>query len=181
MRGLSTWLFSKVVMFVFLTSVFAIMAGVLALVNERSYNGSAEAFNIQLSDGLEGILFSSSTYSQKVVPIPQSLPEDSSRLAGRSYFIELGRTTSGSPPAGSIYTAISWDVNSRNPRYASSTSVYYPSGIGFMGPLSISGGSIRVNSSEYRYMVFIKSSSPDTKVCIKACKKGDLTECTSTC
>jgi hypothetical protein len=170
MRGLSTWLFSKVVMFIFLVSVFSIMAGVLSIVEERSYASAAEALNIQLSDGLQGVVFSSATYVQKVIPLPDGLPSDNSHLSERNYMVEFGKST------GLVYIAMSWDSASANPQYVSSASVYYPENTNF----EWSGGSdnyFRVSSGgDFNYIVFTRDSSGS--VCIRACERGDVTGCT---
>ncbi|MEM0372791.1 MAG: hypothetical protein QXO69_03080 [archaeon] len=169
MKGLSTWLFSKVVMLVFLVSTFAIMTGVLAIVKERSFADSAEALAFQIKDAFQGVISTSALSSQKVVPIPERLPDDVKSASPRTYRVEI---TAGN---GKISTAVAWQLGGQN-KYVASSLLYYS------GPFSFTPASLAFNSDS-RYLVISKKMTGAVSiVCIKACNKtitgGGFAQCT---
>ncbi len=181
LKGISTWLFSKVAMLVFLVTVFSIMAGFINIVNERTFADAAEAFTIQIKDGLQGVISTGSLSAQKVIPIPKMLPGEV-QTTQRFFVVDIVERGLDS----SIYTAVSWDVSSDPPsKYASSSLLYYPEDIKFKGLTIDSDTTLRFKSEDYRFLVISKQKQGvTTEVCLKACKEysaGEFIECTPGC
>lgn len=57
-KGLSVWLFSKLVMFSFLVAIFAIMAQMMFILNDRAYIDSATLLVLQAKESA-GAVFNS--------------------------------------------------------------------------------------------------------------------------
>lgn len=179
MKGLSTWLFSKVAMFVFLVSVFTIVIGMISIINERALSDSASVFTMNVRDTIQGVILTSSVSSLRTLAIPEILPENSKKANAQDYLIKLKFDDS----ENYIYSAMSWDVvfdgnELKEPEgYSASSLLYYPENIEFFG---FDNDELMFESKGYRYIVV--SRQADT-VCIKACNKSgtEFVECTSDC
>ena len=113
MKGISVWMFSKIVMLVFLVITFSTVLGFMRLTNERVMADSAEALAMQIKDAMQTALYTHTVSSQAIVPIPKTLPElgdavpDKSKTKPYTVFIKKITATEGDV----IYVAIGWGSN----------------------------------------------------------------------
>ncbi|MFH0986421.1 MAG: hypothetical protein V1911_00060, partial [Candidatus Micrarchaeota archaeon] len=84
-RGLSVWLFSKIAMLVFLTTVFGITMGFVTLANERAYADSAAVLAMQIRDSVQGLASAQIIGGTSAVPLPVKLPSEAERGDSRDY------------------------------------------------------------------------------------------------
>lgn len=91
MRGFSVWLFSKIVMLIFLFVTLATVTGFMNVLNERATVESANILALGLKDAVQGTMQSSAEIKSRLYPIPERLPpfQDGS-INVRTYTIFLG-------------------------------------------------------------------------------------------
>ncbi len=176
MRGISTWLFSKIVMLIFVTMVFGSLLSIMNIVNERSYSDSATVIATNIRDAVQGVATTGALSAQRVVPLPKTLPEDTPSVRGREYTVVLNYDTAKQ----SLSTAIAWNSYldmSQIKGFTASSLLYTPS-ITLKKPVV----NLVVNSSYYRYFVVNKTTTAaGPEVYIGACRSAGInspTECT---
>jgi exosortase/archaeosortase family protein len=74
-RGLTVWVFSKLVMIVFLFLLFTFMLFLLDMIQTRSYMWQAEALVMRISDNVFDVMYSESVNVTTYVILPIRLPE----------------------------------------------------------------------------------------------------------
>lgn len=144
-KGLSAWLFSKMVMLAFLLIVFSIMGGFLTILNERAFNDSASIFCLQAREFVSGVVNSNVIGMQKVLPIPKVLPYSESPNK-RMYYLVISYNSSNPP---FISFAVTHDLLHKNV-FVSSALLYLPSVV------SLSTTDFYIDSGVYRYLIIQK-------------------------
>ena len=157
-KGLSAWLFSKMVMLAFLLIVFGIMGGFLTILNERAFNDSASIFCLQAKEYTSGVANSNIISMQRILPIPKVLPSETSQQK-RMYYLVVNYYSNSK----SISFAITHDMYHKNV-YVASSLLYLPDNI----DVNMDGRDFKIGSDEYRYLVIQKEQN---KLSIYACKE----------
>lgn len=91
-KGMSTWIFSKMVMLIFLTLTFGIIMSFTGLVRQRAKIDSARATTEELKSVAQEIVTTSAESAERLVPIPENIPETDK---GNHYTIHVYKTDSG--------------------------------------------------------------------------------------
>lgn len=78
-KGISTWLFTKVVMLVFLTLMFGIILSFTSLVQQRSIAESAQQITIRTKDSIQALLGIRAESGSREVVLPTEIPRDTAR------------------------------------------------------------------------------------------------------
>jgi hypothetical protein len=113
MKGLSVWIFSKMVMLIFLIVTFATVTGFLRLSNDRVMADSAEALAMQVKDTMHATLYTTTVSSRSFITLPKTLPESSQNTQTgkpRAYTLALGESRANNAPDSEqvIYAAVGW-------------------------------------------------------------------------
>lgn len=161
-KGLSAWLFSKMVMLAFLIIIFTIMNGFLIILTERAYADSAAVLTLQLKEAASGVANSNVIEIQKVIPIPKVLPSDKSTNS-RQYYIVIKKQGSGNNQA--ISFAVSKDLISDDV-FVSASLIYTDEGT------NLGTSVLKASSDVYRYIVIQKKLN---NINFYACKKTSST------
>lgn len=122
-KGISVWIFSKLVMFTFLLLTFAAVAGFLSILSERSYADSAEVMAVRIKDSFVGVASTGSLEARRIIPIPKRLPEDVRNVAPRTYFIKIWEDAG----ANSVSIAIGWGNDPDSKAYVAASQLYISS------------------------------------------------------
>ncbi len=173
MRGLSVWIFSKMVMLIFLIVTFATVTGFLRLSNERVMADSAEALAMQVKDTMHATLYTTTVSSRSFITLPKTLPESSQNTQNgkpRAYTLVLGNSQ---PETGSeqvIYAAVGWGYNSESFVAASS---FRTSGTNVIPPRC------QLFSTDDRYVLIEKGVDDNGQVTLwfKKCDSFDENAC----
>lgn len=162
-KGLSVWLFSKVVMFIFLFLTFASVISFMKIVSDRTAADAAEVLAMQVTEAVQTSLLTPSLSSKMIVPIPRTLPEMAS-VGSRARFYTLHIFASG----GKLSAAIGWGADPRS--YAAASSVQ-------LGDISFKNSvPLEAFSDSYPYIVIFKSGQ---FLCVQGCKEiNPEEECT---
>ena len=164
MKGISVWMFSKIVMLVFLVSTFSVVIGFLRLTNERVSADAAEALAMQIKDAIQTTLHTNTISSQAVVPVPKTIPESGGSIETgklKTYTVVVNQS------GDVIYAAIGWGER---------PSVYVAASSFMSGGVSIKpiNGLTFSTQEGYRYFKVAKSTVQDSSVlCFQACKSFD--------
>lgn len=159
-KGLSTWLFSKLVMFSFLVLMFGIMTQMIILINERDYNDSAELISFQIKEVAEGVINSNTVSIRRIIPLPEAIPQKSEN--SKAYYVIINE--SSSPRA--IHFGITKGTNSKK-ILSASTLVYIPPDI----KTNLGSNQLEISSQNYSYLVTIRKSN---NISFYACKTFEL-------
>jgi hypothetical protein len=165
MRGISVWMFSKIVMLVFLLVTFSTVIGFMRLTSDKVSTDSAQALAMQLKDAIETTLYTNTISSQAVVPIPKTLPEtggstDVSKLKSFTVNVDSELTADGKI----IYVAIGWGDN---PSTYTAASSFMASKDVQLKP-TVTGG-FKLLSSKHRYFIVKKDATSGIELCFQAC------------
>jgi hypothetical protein len=122
MKGISVWLFSKMVMLIFLLTVFATVLGFLKIVNEKIGTDSAESLATQIRNTIRIVLEGPIISANMAVGLPKTLPEKSEveksqETRARSYSMRI----TGNPATRLIIVAVSWQTISPTTYVAASS------------------------------------------------------------
>jgi len=146
-KGLSTWLFSKLVMFSFLVIIFGIMAQMMVILNDRAYADAATLLSLQVKEAAEGIFNSDTVEIQKIIPLPQALPQKGVR--SNNYYLVIKENSN---PSRSISFSITRGTYSKRV-FVSSSLIYIKPGISTnLG----TGSNFNINSQKYHYLLIRK-------------------------
>ena len=171
MKGIEIWIFSKITMLIFTVAMFGIFLGFNELISEKAFADSAEVLTIQIKDGFQGVTSSGSLESQKVIPIPDRLPEGVSAEETRNFIIDIEADTS----EDTLSTAISWDVLNVN-RYSSASLLFID-----FNKFNFNPTSLRIESSKHDFLVIKKTGNGGINIDIFACEVVDSSGCFSRC
>jgi len=168
MRGISVWMFSKIVMLVFLLVTFSTVIGFMRLTSDKVATDSAQALAMQIKDAIETTLYTNTISSQTVVPIPKTLPEtggssDVTKL--KSFTVNVDSTLS--PDGKIVYVAIGWGDNP--PTYTAASSFMTSKDVQLKP--SVAGG-FKLLSSKHRYFIVKKDASNGIELCFQACSSS---------
>ena len=179
-KGLSTFLFSKIVMLAFLVTTFAVVLSYMKLINERVQNDSAAALASQIRDSIETSLHSAALESRAVVALPKTLPE---AIQGARESVETGKfrtytlliqkiNTTGNDI---ISVAVGWGdlTKTSNPVFAAAASTLLPGGF-----VTKPANGLLVSSKNYSFFVLSKT---ENAICLQACATstgGEPSDCT---
>jgi hypothetical protein len=170
MKGISTWLFSKMVMLIFVTLVFGSMLSILNMIKERSYSDSAEVLASNIRDALQGVANTGSLSAQRVVPLPRVIPENTPGVQGREYTVVMDYDDDQS--AFSI--AIAWNsyTDIKKIKGFTASSLLYTPKITLREPVD----DLVVDSGSYRFIVVNKTTiATGPEIYIGACKSAGIT------
>lgn len=179
-KGISTWLYSKIVMLIFLVLVFSSTLSIMNIISERAYADSAEIIAVNIRDAMQGVITSGALSAQRVVPLPKSIPEGIQATRAREYTVVIEKGGSGSSITISI--AVAWgsfSSKSQIKSYVSAAFLYVPDGTDFnldepgKNPLVLS-------SSDFRFFVVNKTTRGGPLIYVGGCKKAGLTSCVPT-
>ena len=155
-KGLSVWLFSKIVMLIFLMVIFGIVVGFNNVLGERSRAEAAESLCIQVKDSIQASLTSISMTSRQVVPLPTSLPETSaSSTDNNQYTLVISSTPVSSDSLISV--AIAFGVYNQTGEDSYSGVQYYSAASSFVSADTVP--EIVANSVDHRYLVIEKTEN----------------------
>ncbi|MBS3060068.1 MAG: hypothetical protein J4432_01015 [DPANN group archaeon] len=186
-RGISVWLFSKIVMLVFLFTMFATMTFFMNLLNERIANDSAQSLILQIQDSIQSVVSIDALSHTVVVPIPDKLPEEVSGISittgNRPYTLRV-RVQPKGPQSGDnfISIALAWgtytDENEPNRYTSAAASIIDNSVMLNDGKTS----TVIIPSREFRFIKISEETSlADEKgICVQACREG-VSACEPTC
>lgn len=119
MKGISVWLFSKMVMLIFLLMVFATVLGFLKIVSEKVGSDSAESLAIQVKDSIRSVTAGDLISATRIIPLPTTLPEKSEiaqtpETRIKPYTLRIMSTPATNPAGGSndkiVTVAVSWEL-----------------------------------------------------------------------
>ncbi len=161
-RGLSSWLFSKLVMFSFLVIVFGIMTQMVILLNERAYIDSSSILCLQMKEAAQGVINSRVIEIENVIPFPETLPEKSE--SAHHYYLVIKKNPSLS---NSISFAITKDDSTsilNRMTFSASKLLYLPNNI----RTNVDYHPLIADSSNYTYLLIRKNES---KLNFYACQK----------
>ena len=169
MKGISIWLFSKIVMLVFLIATFSTVLGFMKLSKDRVSADSAEALAMQIKDAILTTLHTNTLSSKAVVPIPRTLPEaygnvEESRL--KMFTVKVSSTAPTATGEQIIYVAIGWG---QSPVAYAAASSFYTSNVDIVNP----GGGLSFFSN-YSFFVVEKNTGARNTLGFKACPTSDL-------
>lgn len=170
-KGISTWLFSKIVMLIFLVLVFSSVLAIMNIISERAFADSAEVIAINIKDAMQGVITTGALSGQRVVPLPQRIPEDIQETKARLYTVVIEKNSD------IISIAVAWGSFSRKDDIKS----YVSASMLFVSPsLSINLASpLVLNSSDFRFFVANKTTVRGfPNVYVGGCRKTGLTDCT---
>ncbi len=171
MKGLSVWIFSKMVMLIFLIVTFATVTGFLRLSNERVMADSAEALAMQVKDTMHATLYTTTVSSRSFITLPKTLPESSQNTQNgkpRAYTLVLGDSRTGDEQV--IYAAVGWG---ENPESFAAASSFRTSGTSVIPPRC------QLFSTDDRYVLIEKGVDNNGQVTLwfKKCDSFDETTC----
>lgn len=171
MKGISVWIFSKMVMLVFLILTFSTVLGFLKLTNERISVDSAEGVAMQIKDAMQSTLYANTLTSEAAVPIPKTLPEISETyVSGRLKVYTVQVNVTGPKDRQVVFAMVGWG---NAPAAYASASSFVTSDITADPPMGLS-----FLSQDYRYFIVKKqATSSGVKLCFKACKTSTFTSC----
>jgi hypothetical protein len=173
MKGISIWMFSKIVMLVFLIVTFSTVVGFLRLASDKVATDSAQALAMQIKDAIETTLYTNTISSQTVVPIPKTLPESggSTEAKLKSFTVNVGSTASSNGKV--IYAAVGWGDNPSTYTAASS----------FLAnqDVQLKPKDFNLLSSKHRYFIVRKDATNGVELCFQACNSSDFDSSCSKC
>lgn len=154
MKGISIWLFSKVVMLIFLLTVFGTVIGFLGIVNEKVAADSAESLASQVKDSVKTVVGSGLLSASIFVPLPKALPEKSElstvqETRTRQYSLTIQQTND------IVTAAVSWQIPPIN--YAAAAS--------FISSSPVHLVPITANSRDHGFLFISKSSNGKVTIC----------------
>ena len=177
-RAIAVWIFSKIVMLIFLFMTFAIILSYMHMMNERVSADSAEALTMQIKNTVQSLMASEALEAQLVVPLPASLPEPGYSAETGSYG-ETGKMRSytlntyyESGAESYISIALAWGKhdasNAGDFSYAAASWLFIPSTIVEMGDETglITSNEIYFNSIDHRFFVARKQKG---RICLLGC------------
>jgi hypothetical protein len=191
-KGISVWIFSKIVMLIFLFLTLSAVLSYMHLISERVNADSAEALTMQMKNAVQSVMIQETLSSQLVVPLPETLPEKGygaekyeERGVTRLYTLRISTTKDTSnndyvsialawgaheaADAGTFsYAAASWLL-------ASDVAVWFGE---IRNPAVTKSGEIYLNSESHRFFVVKRNGA---NVCILGCDKElcEAIECPS--
>lgn len=169
-RGLSVWLFSKIVMLVFLFLVFGTVMGFVRIVNEKVSADSAETLASQVKNGVQSILETTAVAASTVVPLPKTLPSETAAGTIPETSMKYYSLKIFSPTSSLVAVAVSWDTPPTTfvaaSSYASSSSI----GTLFANSIDHHFITVSMNSSGHRIcrcnqVEGCPSTAPNSKDC----------------
>lgn len=157
-KAISMWIFSRVVMLVFLFLTFFTVLSFMRVMNERVASDAGKVMTMQIHDSLQSVLSSRVLASQLVVPIPEKLPEPGILKPGeqaglsRSYTLTVAAVDGPSPGTTTVVSvALSWGVGG-TPAYAAASSLVTSSDF-TLNARSPVGYSASIDSEQNRFIV----------------------------
>ena len=172
MKGISVWMFSKIVMLVFLVVTFSTVLGFMRLTNERVMADSAEALAMQMKDAMQTALYTHTVSSQAIVPIPKTLPElgdTSDKSKTKPYTVVIKKTAATEGDV--IYVAIGWGSS---PASFVAASSFLTKDTGICPDMAISPYEMRF-PSDRKYLIVKKDTDAGTSVLnLYACNSPEI-------
>ncbi|MBI1973996.1 hypothetical protein HYS54_04235 [Candidatus Micrarchaeota archaeon] len=177
MRGLSVWLFSKVVMVIFLLTVFTTVIGFMKLLNDRVSSDAAESLVIEAQQTASSVITNDAVEMRVIMPVPASLPQPGwgtlkfeGGEATRPFSMKVFKfTTPSGDTAISFAVAFGTYTDETDVRYNAASALTLPAGITLKvaDPQTREDG-VFFNSRDYPALVFKKTDNGKT-LCILAC------------
>lgn len=161
MRGISVWMFSKLVMLVFLVVTFSIVIGFLKLTNDKVASDAAESMAIQIKDAIQATTMTGTTSSGTIVPIPKTLPEGTHGIEEKyqkPFIATINSTISGGQKI--VFVAVGWQTTPGS--YAATASFVANPDLDIKP-----ANGINLISGKHLYLVVNKTSS--NELCFRAC------------
>jgi len=173
MKGISVWMFSKIVMLVFLVVTFSTVLGFMRLTNERVMADSAEALAMQMKDAMQTALYTHTVSSQAIVPIPKTLPElgdTSDKSKTKPYTVVIKKTAATEGDV--IYVAIGWGSS---PASFVAASSFLTKDTGICADADISAYPEMRFPSDMKYLIVKKDTVSGTSVLnLYACNSPEI-------
>ena len=151
-KGLSVWLFSKLVMFSFLVAIFAIMAQMMFILNDRAYIDSATLLVLQAKESAGAVFNSNTVEIEKAVPLPKALPEKTEN--SKNYYFVIKKNTPIGSGSSSISFAVTKGTYSKK-IFSASAILYYSNAIDTNLGTS---NELILSSLEYHYLLIKKQT-----------------------
>ena len=173
MKGISVWMFSKIVMLVFLVVTFSTVLGFMRLTNERVMADSAEALAMQIKDAMQTALYTHTVSSQAIVPIPKTLPElsdASDKSKTKPYTVVIKKIPAAEGDV--IYVAIGWGSS---PTSFVAASSFLTKDTGLCADQDISDYHEMRFPSDIKYLIVKKDTDSGTNVLkLYACNSPEI-------
>lgn len=148
-KGISTWLFTKMVMLVFLTMTFAIIMSFTGLVQQRSLSEAAQQIAFETTDGIQSLLGIKAEKGFRFIIIPDEIPRESENSI--QYTVDIYK-----PEGDTLGVAIARGKHEKEVppgKYITGTSFKLPEDY----DLTISGGDepdqILLTSEDYNFII----------------------------
>ncbi|MEM3412237.1 MAG: hypothetical protein QW735_00865 [archaeon] len=159
MRGISVWLFSKIIMLLFVFLAFALMTSFYVSVKEKEFTDSAYFFTEQLKERIQMIAFADVLESQTQFYLPKTLPEERQEK-GRFYTLTIGKKEDV------FYILLSWGTEKSPKKYL------VAQGFNISKEYKVNkqdSCKITVQSSEY---IWLNISKKEKELTIQKCKSS---------
>ncbi len=117
MKGISTWLFSKMSMLVFLIITFSTITAFSLLIKEKMYSDSAAVAAETMKDHVQSAVFSGALEVSSLKPLSKTIPEE----RGRTYSVYFQHS------GDYLSIAVGWGENPKG--YTAASILYVPQGL----------------------------------------------------
>lgn len=168
-KGLSVWIFSKLVMLIFLFLVFATVISFMKILSEKTSADAAEALSTQITDALQTTIASVTLSSDLLIPLPETIPEREAGLIPgetrlKNYNISINSIYASQYDANIVSVSVGWTP----------TPTYYTASSSFITPFDVPH--ITLNSVNHRFLKISKSGST-----MRLCACTSASECDVYC
>ncbi len=164
-KGISTWLFSKIVMLIFLVITFSIVLSFSAMIKEKMYADSASVLAMRVRDGVQSVVLTDALQAKTVIALPEYLPDDINMKDKRKYTILIGEDSSGL-----LYVAVGWG---KDPKAFAGAASMKTSGLSVRLPGSSCSFPVRCYSDECHYVLVTKIGI--NEIGINMCRNPECT------
>ncbi len=174
-RGISTWLFTKVVMLIFLTMTFAIILSFTSVVQQRAVAEAGEQITINIKDSTLSLLGIKSLRASRHVILPETIPKTSER--GEKYTVHLRKSGTQGPNISVAIALGHHDNTGQIDSYLTASSFNIPSSynVYFLDDSdSVAGNDLVLNSEDYNFVII--ESTPGV-LNISGCEKDVVGDC----
>ena len=170
--GISVWIFSKIVMLIFLFLVFATVISFMKILSEKTSADAAEALATQITYAIHTTITSITLSSDLLIPLPETIPEREAGLIPgetrlKNYNISINSIYAQQFDANIVSVSVGWTP----------TPTYYTASSSFITPVDVPP--ITLNSVNHRFLKISKSGQTITLCACRSATRCDTNECVS--
>ncbi len=172
-KGISTWLFTKVVMLIFLTMTFAIIMSFTSVVQQRSKAEAAQQIAINVKDSTLSLLGVKAQKAERFVRMPGKVPEETEE--GEEYSVRITKEKGNDFTTVTVAIALGLHEEPDEINYLTATSFKVPNqyAVGIEGNLDSEEG-LLMKSTDYQFTVI---ELLDSDINIWGCKEDSAGDC----